>query len=79
MSKKNPTFEENLIRLEQIVQAMEKGDVSLEDSLKLFQEGTDLVKKCAKRLDEAQQQVTKIMAEADGTFREEAFLDADSV
>ena len=47
MSKKNLSFEENMQRLEQIVRAMEKGDVPLEESLKLFQEGTELVKCCA--------------------------------
>ena len=46
MSKKNLSFEENMQRLEQIVRAMEKGDVPLEESLKLFQEGTELVKCC---------------------------------
>ena len=48
MSKNNATFEEKLARLEQIVQAMEKGDVPLEESLKLFQEGTSLVGECGK-------------------------------
>ena len=43
MSQKNPTFEENMQRLEQIVRAMERGEVPLEESLKLFQEGTELV------------------------------------
>lgn len=75
MSKKNATFEENMERLEQIVRAMEKGDVPLEESLKLFQEGTALVKSCAKLLDEAEQQVTKIVTQADGSPSEEVFSD----
>lgn len=75
MSKKIPTFEENMARLEQIVRAMERGDVPLEESLKLFQEGTELVKTCGKMLDEAQQQVTKIVTLSDGTPAEEDFLD----
>ena len=37
MNQKDKTFEENMERLEQIVRAMEKGDVALEESLKLFQ------------------------------------------
>ena len=73
MSEKNPTFEENMQRLEQIVRAMERGDVPLEQSLKLFQEGTELVRKCGKILDEAQLQVKKITAAADGTPVEEDF------
>ena len=51
MNKNTKTFEENMQRLEQIVRAMERGDVALEASLKLFQEGTDLVKSCSKLLD----------------------------
>lgn len=73
MSQKNPTFEENMQRLEQIVRAMERGDVPLEESLKLFQEGTDLVRKCGKILDEAQLQVKKIATASDGTPIEEDF------
>lgn len=44
MNPQNKTFEESMARLEQIVRAMERGDVALEESLKLFQEGTELVK-----------------------------------
>ena len=73
MSQKNPTFEENIQRLEQIVRAMERGDVALEESLKLFQEGTDLVRKCGKLLDEAQLQIKKISTASDGTPVEEDF------
>ena len=72
MSKK-PTFEENISRLEQIVRAMERGDVALEESLKLFQEGTELVRVCEMLLDDAQLQVSKITAGADGAPTEEAF------
>ena len=73
MSQNNPTFEENMQRLEQIVRAMERGDVPLEESLKFFQEGTELVRKCGKILDEAQLQVKKIATASDGTPVEEDF------
>lgn len=66
MNQKNKSFEENMERLEMIVRAMEKGDVPLEESLKLFQEGTGLVQACTKLLDEAELQVTKITAGPDG-------------
>ena len=79
MSSKNPTFEENMARLEQIVRAMERGDVPLEESLKLFQEGTALVKACGKLLDEAEQQVTKIVTQADGSPAEETFADGSDL
>ena len=76
MSNTNPTFEENMHRLEQIVRAMERGDVPLEESLKLFQEGTELVRFCGKLLDEAELQVKRITVAEDGTPMEEKF-DAD--
>ena len=66
MNNNSKTFEENMERLEMIVRAMEKGDVPLEESLKLFQEGTGLVQACTKLLDDAELQVTKITAGADG-------------
>ena len=75
MSQKKMTFEENMQRLEQIVRAMERGDVALEESLKLFQEGTGLVQSCSKLLDEAELQVKKIVTAADGSPVEEAFTD----
>lgn len=73
MNPKNQTFEENMRRLEQIVRAMERGDVPLEESLKLFQEGTSLVESCGKLLDEAELQVKKIVTAVDGTPVEEDF------
>ena len=75
MSQNSKSFEQNMQRLEQIVRAMERGDVSLEESLKLFQEGTELVRSCGKLLDEAELRVTKITAAADGTPLEEVFAD----
>ena len=73
MNQKNHTFEENMHRLEQIVRAMERGDVPLEESLKLFREGTALVETCGKLLDEAELQVKKIVTAVDGSPMEEAF------
>lgn len=67
MNQQNATFETNMQRLEQIVRAMERGDVALEESLKLFQEGTELVRSCGKLLDDAELQVKKVMTAADGT------------
>ena len=75
MNEKNQSFEQNMTRLEQIVRAMERGDVALEESLKLFQEGTELVRSCSKLLDEAQLQVKKIMTAPDGSPVEEEFID----
>ena len=67
MNEQNKTFEESMGRLEQIVRAMEQGNVPLEDSLKLFQEGTELVRNCGRLLDDAQLQIQKVMTAADGS------------
>ncbi len=75
MSEKNMTFEQSMQRLEQIVRAMERGDVALDESLKLFQEGTELVRACGKLLDEAELQVKKVMAAPDGSLVMEDFSD----
>lgn len=75
MNSNNQTFEQSMVRLEQIVRAMEKGDVELKESLKMFQEGTELIRRCGKLLDEAELQVKKIMTAPDGSPVEEAFTD----
>ncbi len=77
MSKQSKTFEESMNRLEQIVRAMERGDVPLEESLKLFQEGTELVQTCTKLLDDAQLQIKKVMTAADGSPVMEDFADEE--
>ena len=77
MSEKNKSFEENMQRLEQIVRAMERGDVALEESLKLFQEGTGLVAQCSRLLDDAELQVKKISTNAAGEPVEEDFLNEE--
>lgn len=73
MNPENMTFEQNMGRLEQIVRAMERGDVPLEESLKLFQEGTELVRRCGSLLDAAELQVKKVMSDASGNPVEENF------
>ena len=63
---KNNSFEDAMNRLESIVTQMEQGSVSLEESLALFEEGTKLVKHCAKQLDEAELKVVRLMKGPDG-------------
>lgn len=74
MAEKNRTFEENMMRLEQIVRIMERGEVPLEESLQLFREGTALVQSCGKLLDKAELEVNKVIATADGSPAEETFV-----
>ena len=77
MNEKNLTFEAGMQRLEQIVRAMERGDVALDEALKLFQEGTELVRSCGKLLDDAQLQIEKVVKGADGNPTFEEFKDED--
>ncbi len=61
-------FEKKLSRLEEIVQKMEKGDLALEESLKLFEEGVQLSRECHSRLSEAETKVKLLMSvSSDGT------------
>ena len=73
MSARKVTFEQQLARLEEIVAALEKGDAPLADSLKLFEEGTKLIAACTKQLDQAEQQVVKLMKGSDGAPVELSF------
>ena len=75
MAENNKTFEESMLRLEQIVRIMEKGKVSLEESMELFREGTSLVQRCGKLLDNAELEIQKVTAGEDGKPVEEAFKD----
>ncbi len=59
MSKEK--FEEALEKLEEIVRRMETGDMTLEESLKAFEEGIKLSRLCAKRLDEAERRVDLLL------------------
>ena len=75
MSKKSVTFEESMTRLDEIVKALEAGDVPLEESMKLFEEGTKLAAKCSALLDTAELKVSKLMAGPDGDPVEEVVSD----
>jgi len=54
-------FENAMKRIEEIVVALERGDVALDDSLALFQEGAELIKKCSSALDNAEQKVSLLI------------------
>ena len=55
------SFEKKLTRLEEIVQKMESGEMSLDESLKLFEEGVKLSRDCNKELSQAEQKVKKLV------------------
>lgn len=64
MDKENKiTYESAMGRLEEIVSILEKNDVSLDEGMKLFEEGTKLASSCSKMLREAEQKITKLTKE----------------
>ncbi len=72
-------FEDALSRLETIVAELEKGDLPLDDSLKIFEEGIKLSKTCLKILDDAERKIEILVREKDGKKRIQAFtLDDES-
>ena len=60
------SFEASMKRLEEIVRTMECGELPLEESLKLFEEGTALVRACGGMLDDAEMKIVKLMKGPDG-------------
>jgi exodeoxyribonuclease VII small subunit len=68
-----PSFEESLKKLETIVDKLEKGDMSLEDSLKLFEQGVGLSAACKKELEAAEGKVETLIKQRDGSFKTEPF------
>ena len=71
-TENKPTFEEAMKHLEAIVRDLQSGSAPLEKALALFKEGTALVDYCTGLLDNAEQEVKKLVPAADGTLREEA-------
>ena len=66
MAKKTLSFEESMQRLEEIVRLWERGDVPLDESLALIEEGSGLIAQCGKLLDSAEQKVIKLKKGSDG-------------
>ena len=73
--EQSKSIETAMKRLEEIVRTMERGELPLEESLKLFEEGTALVRSCTKQLDEAEMKIVKLMKGSDGTPIEQEFAD----
>jgi len=62
------TFESSLKELERIVEELEAGDLPLERSLELFEQGVTLSRECQKRLDEAERKVEILLKGSDGSY-----------
>ena len=66
MTKKDTVnFEESLQKLEKIIEKLEDGDISLEESVKSFEQGIGLVKECQKQLSQAELKVKKLLDNGD--------------
>jgi exodeoxyribonuclease VII small subunit len=69
--KKEPTFEESISRLTQIVEALEHDGTALAEAMKLYEEGIELSQKCRHELESAEQRITELRARAEGGLEEE--------
>lgn len=73
--KKNISYEDAVKRLNEIVKRLERGDVPLEEALKLYREGTGLVRTCSELLNAAELEIVKLTTEPDGSITETEFDD----
>jgi len=71
------SFESSLKELEQIVEQLEAGDLPLEQSLELFEQGVRLSRECQRRLDEAEQKVEILLKGDDGSLRAVSYDEPD--
>ena len=76
-AKKSFPFEESLARLESLVEKMESGDLSLEDSLKTFEEGIKLTRECQQALKTAEQKVN-LLIEQNGAVDSQPFIETSN-
>lgn len=72
-----PSFEKDLESLEKIVEELEEGGLSLDDSLKKFEEGMRLAQRCDKALNAAEKKIEILTRNAEGGLETEPFEDAD--
>ena len=70
--KKSANFEQSLERLESLVEEMEGGELSLEDMIRHFEEGSKLVELCTEKLNEVEKKIEKLVKK-DGELVEEPF------
>ena len=71
--QKKPDFERSLVRLEEVVRRLESPQLSLDEAMKLFEEGVGLSRECQKQLEEAEGRVEILLKKADGKMAAEPF------
>ena len=69
----NKSFEEMMQNLEAIAKDLESGDLSLDDSVKKFEEGMRISKECSKILEDAEKKITILTKDSEGNLKEENF------
>ena len=70
---KNKTFEDAITELEKVVNELENEDLTLDESVKKFQNGMELSTYCNKLLDDAEKKISVLIEKSDGTFEEKDF------
>ncbi len=70
---KEISFEKALEKLEKVVEELEAGDLSLDDSLKKYEEGIKLARACQQKLDKAKQRIEELEKDASGKFKKKTF------
>lgn len=67
-SKKDASFEGQLKRLEKIVQTLEQGEVSLDQAVKMYEEGVEISKQCLEKLNQAELRLKRLSKDINGNF-----------
>lgn len=70
----NINFEESMKQLQEVVDKLEKGNLTLDESIEEFQKGIKLSKLCSKKLDDVEKKITVLVEEQNGEIKEEVFL-----
>ena len=78
MTQNNMTFESATARLEEIVKLLEKGNTSLDESLKLYEEGITLVRFCNSALDNAEKKIKILVIDGNGEITETNFTEENN-
>ena len=77
MEEKEMNFEEAMQQLEKITRELEKGDLSLDESVKKFEKGMEVSKKCNEILENAEKRITILLKQENEEYKEENFVPED--
>lgn len=77
MKESKKSFENAITELEEVVEKLEKGELSLDDSIEVFQKGIELSKYCNKRLDEVEKKISVLIEAENGELQEKEFSNSE--